>query len=148
MNSIKKNLSRLNLDDSHLENLEKRDKLTIATFDWGYLVDFIENGYDSGIVIGKCKLLIRGMKNEEFRIYKEGTKYSVEKTPDDINKCWDEVANTEVNETQKEIILDGMFTRDSESNWIEWKFNYKSVELEWNSYVTHKEWENGKLPED
>lgn len=148
MNSINKNISRLSLHDSHLENLERKADLTIATFDWGYLRDFSESGYKKGIVIGKCKLLINGIKNEEFRVYREGTKYDIEKTPEDINKYWDEIANTEIDENHKQIILDGMFTRGSDSNWIEWKFNYDSVKLEWNSFVTSKEWEDGKLPEN
>ncbi len=148
MNSINKNISRLSFHDSHLENLERKEDLTIVTFDWGYLGDFLENGYENGIVIGKCRLLISGLKDEEFRIYRKGTKYDIEKIPEDINKCWDVIANTGIDEKQNEIILDGMFTRGSESNWIEWKFNYEVVKLEWNSFVTNKEWENGKLPED
>ncbi|MEM6261546.1 MAG: hypothetical protein AAGI38_03485 [Bacteroidota bacterium] len=147
MNSIETNISRLSLHDSHLDNLERDSDLTIATFDWGYLADYLEQGYEKGIVLGKCRLKIQGINSEEFRIYKqEEKKYEIEKVPNDLTECWDEIANTEIDEIKQEIVLDGMFTRASESNWIEWKFNYESIELEWYSFITDEEWIKGILP--
>lgn len=147
MNSIETNISRLSLHDSHLENLERDGDLTIATFDWGYLADYLEQGYEKGVVLGKCRFKIQGINNEEFRVYKqEGKEYAIEKVPNDLTDCWDEIANTEIDELKQEIKLDGMFTRDSESNWIEWKFNYESIELEWYSFITDEEWNMGILP--
>ncbi|HLW08496.1 MAG TPA: hypothetical protein VKY45_13145 [Marinilabiliaceae bacterium] len=147
MNSIEANISRLSLHDSHLENLARIDDLTVATFDWAYLSDFIENGYETGIVLGRCKLKIRGITDEEFRVYKqEGKGYDIEPIPNDITQCWDEIANTEIDELKQEMILDGIFTCGSISNWIEWKFNYASIELEWYSFITDEEWNKGILP--
>ncbi len=74
MNSIETNISRLSLHDSHLENLERDNDLTIATFDWGYLTDYVEQSYEKGIVIGKCRFKIQGLNNEEFRVYKQEEK--------------------------------------------------------------------------
>lgn len=147
MNSIETNISRLSLHDSHLDNLERDSDLTIATFDWGYLADYVEQGYEKGIVLGRCRFRIKGINNEEFRVYRqEGKEYEIEKVPDDVTDCWDEIANTGIDELKQEIKLDGMFTRDSESNWIEWKFNYESIELEWYSFITDEEWTKGILP--
>ena len=147
MNSIETNINRLSLHDSHLENLERDINLTIATFDWAYLDNYMEQGYVDGIVLGKVRLKIHKMNTEEFRVYKNKRKeYDIEAVPKDLTECWDQIANTRIDESKQEVILDVLFTCDSESNWIEWKFNYESIEIEWYSFITHEEWTMGILP--
>lgn len=136
------------MHDSHFENIIRTENDIELTFDWAKLENFIEDGIEDGIVLGKTKLTIKGIENQVFKGYYDGAKWKPLKEPIDIVDSWQEVANTEIDEKLKKIQLDGMFNTDKENFWIEWTFNYKNCEIEWNSHVTFNEWKEGKLPMD
>jgi len=145
---IDKKLNRLSLYDSHFENELRADDSIVLTFDWAKLDNLEEFGIDDFVVLGKTKMTIKGIKDEQLKAYFEGKKYKLIDFPENVGKYWHEVANTTIDDTNKTLQLDGLFTKDGENFWVEWILRYEICEIEWNSYVTGKEWKNGKLPED
>ena len=71
--SINNNLKRLKLHDSGVLKFYKNEEGTIIEFDWSFLENFVENGIDEGIVLGKTKMSIKDYKNEKFRLDYSGT---------------------------------------------------------------------------
>ncbi len=145
---ISTNIKRLSLHDSHFEIVNRTGNDIELTFDWAKLESFIEGGIEDGLVLGKTKLTIKGISNEEFKGYYDGANWKPLNASIDIVNSWQEVGNTEIDEKSQKIQLDGMFNTVKENFWIEWSFNYKSCEIEWNNHVTFSEWKEGKLPND
>ncbi len=143
---INTNIKRLSLHDSHFEKEKRKGEEIILIFDWAKLDNFIEGGEEELIIMGRTKITIQGIKNEIFRAYYDEAKFKLIDIPENLGKYWQEVANTEINETIKKIQLDGMFNKDNESYWVEWEFNYNECEIEWTNHVTLSQWKNGKLP--
>lgn len=145
---ITSDIKRLSLHDSHFENVARTGNNIDLTFDWAKLENFKEGGIEDGLVLGKTKLNIKGISDEEFKGYYDGANWKPLREPIDIVNSWQEVANTEIDEMTKKIQLDGMFETDKEHFWIEWSFSYDSCEIQWEHYVTFAEWKEGKLPND
>jgi len=78
-----------------------------------------------------------------FRAYFNGAKYKLIELPKNLGKHWQEITNTEIDEINKKIKLDGMVNKGQENYWVEWEFNYESCEIEWNSHVTLSDWQKG-----
>jgi len=143
-----KSISRLSLHDSHIVSEVRIDDSIIIVFDWAKLENLLELGIDQAVILGKTILKISGIKNEVFAaLYDNGERSSIE-FPDNINRYWSEVSNTEIDDKSKSLMLDGLFTKDGESFWVEWSLNYDNCEVEWKSHITVAEWLNGKLPTD
>ena len=135
---IQTNIKRLSLHDSHFEKIVRKGQNIELTFDWAKLENYAEQGIEDGLVLGKTKVAINGICNEEFKSYYNGEKWETIESPNDIVDSWQEVANTEIDEKLQRIQLDGMFNTEQEHFWIEWSFNYKNCEIEWNNDVTLK----------
>jgi len=88
------------------------------------------------LILGKTKMTI-------FRAYFNGAKYKLIELPKNLGKHWQEITNTEIDEINKKIKLDGMVNKGQENYWVEWEFNYESCEIEWNSHVTLSDWQKG-----
>lgn len=145
---INSDIKRLSLHDSHFEKETRIGNDIELTVDWAKLENFKEGGIEDGLILGKTKLIITEVSNEVFKAYYDGAKWKPLPEPIDIVNSWQEVANTEIDEKSQKIKLDGMFNTDKENFWIEWSFNYKKCEVEWNHHVTFTEWKAGKLPSD
>lgn len=147
MHSIKTNLKRISFHDAHLEKIKRVNGKTIAEFDGAYLKHFSENDNLTAIIIGKCSLEISGIENEEFRLYSD-TNFHIEKIPENIGEYWDEIQNTEIDDENRTIKLDGMYIESRERKfWAEWQLEFEKAELKWEKYITKKEWESGLMPE-
>ena len=145
---ITKDISRLSLHDSHFENeLRDGNNLTVI-FDWAKLENLAELGIDELLILGKTTLKINGISNEQLRAYYDEKNYKLIEFPDHIGEYLHEVQFTKIDDTKKTLQLDGLFTKDGESFWVEWSLNYENCEVEWNSHITITEWQNGKLPND
>jgi hypothetical protein len=145
---ITKDIARLVLHDSHFENEVRENNNLVVTFDWAKLENLTELGINELVILGKTTLKISGIENEQLKAYYEGKNYKLVDFPDNIGNYWNEVQNTEIDDTKKKLQLDGLFSKDGENYWVEWSLNYESCEVEWNSYITITEWQNGKLPND
>ena len=145
---ITKEIARLILHDSRFENEVRENDNMVVTFDWAKLEKLAELGIHELIILGKTKLKINGIKNEQLKAYYEGKNYKLIDFPNNIGNYWNEVQNTEIDDNKRTIQLDGLFSKDGEDYWVEWSLNYESCEVEWASYVTFTEWQNEKLPND
>ena len=143
---ITNNIGRLILHDSHFENELRENNNMVVTFDWAKLENLEELGLNEVIILGQTKLKINGIKNEQLKAYYEGKNFKLIDFPKNIGKYWNEVQNTEINDNNRTLQLDGLFTKNGDNYWVEWSLNYESCEVEWNSYITLTEWHNGKLP--
>ncbi|WP_375563057.1 hypothetical protein ACE193_11195 [Bernardetia sp. OM2101] len=83
------------MHDSCFTNLEHIGQNIELAFDWASLDNFVENNINEGIVLGRTKLSIKGVSNEEFTGYfhKEGIKKSIE-APKDIVKLWQAIGKS------------------------------------------------------
>jgi len=120
----------------------------VVTFDWAKLENLEELGINEVIIIGQTTLKINGIQNQQLKAYYEGKNFKLIDFPQNIGKYWNEVQNTEINDQNRILQLDGLFIKDGENYWVEWSLNYESCEVESNSYITLTEWHNGKLPND
>jgi hypothetical protein len=145
---LSKNISRLSLHDSHIISEVRVDDSMAIVFDWAKLKNLLELGINQAVILGKTTLKISGIKNEVFTALYDNGERSLIEFPDNVNKYWSEVSNTEIDDKSKRLMLDGLFTKDGESFWVEWSLNYDNCEVEWNSHITVAEWLNGKLPTD
>jgi hypothetical protein len=147
VHSIKTDLKRISFHDAQLEKVKRIDGKTVAEFDWAYLNHYSEKDNPNPIIIGKCYLIISGIENEEFRLYSDAN-YHLEKIPENIGEYWDEIQNTEIDDKNQLIKLDGMYVENKERTfWTEWLFKFENAELKWEKYITEKEWESGMMPE-
>ena len=145
---ISKNISRLSLHDSHFENEERVDSTLTLTFDWAKLENLVEFGIDEGVILGKTVLKVIGIRNEKLKTYYEDKNCKLIDISDNIRSYWSEVGTTEIDDKNKTLQLGGLLRKDGDCFWGEWSLNYDSCEVEWNSYITITEWQNGKLPAD
>ncbi len=145
---IDKKLNRLSLHDSHFKNELRTDDSITVTFDWAKLDNLEELGINDFVVLGKTKVTIKGIRNEQLKAHYEGEINKLIDFPENVGKYWHEVINTKIDDINKSLQLDGLFTKDGENFWVEWTLEYETCEIEWNSYVTGEEWKNGKLPDD
>ena len=149
MEKLTSNFKKLSLHDSHIEKVDRCGSELIFEFDWAKLSDYLEKGIDDFIVMGKTFLRLSNIKKETFRAYDESEgKFNDLEIPDDVEKSWQEISNTEIDEERKVFMIDGMFNDGKNYWWVEWEIHYGDFELEWNSYVTGEDWKKGKLPRD
>jgi len=147
IHSIKTDLKRISFHDGQLKKVKRVDGKTVAEFDWAYLSHYSELNIEEPIIIGKCNLVVDGISNEEFRLYLE-KKYHIEKIPENVGEYWDEIQNTEIEDDSSMMKFDGFYIENKERTfWTEWQFEFKNAELNWEKYITAKEWETGKIPE-
>ena len=145
---ITNDIARLILHDSHFENEVRENNDLIVTFDWAKLENLTELGINEVVILGRTILKINGIKNEQLKAYYEDKNYKLIDFPDNIGKYWNEVQNTKIDDTQKTLQLDGLFSKDLKIFWVEWSLNYESCEVEWTSHITITEWYDGKLPDE
>ena len=147
MHTIKTDLKRISFHDAQLIKVKRVNGKTLAEFDWAFLNNYAELEIKTPIILGKCYLIIDGIKNEEFRLYSD-SKYHVEKIPENIGEYWEEIQNTEIDDNNRKIKLDGMYVENKERTfWTEWQFEFDNAELRWEKHITEKEWESGMMPE-
>lgn len=145
---ISQNISRLILHDSHFEKEIRGQNNIKVIFDWAKLDNFIEEGIYEYIVLGRTTLSINGIFNEELKIFYEENNFKVIDFPENIGQYWNQISYTTIDDNQSYLLLDGIYDYEGKRCWAEWSLNYESCEVEWNSFVTFNEWQNGKLPYD
>ncbi|MEP6846602.1 MAG: hypothetical protein ABI861_11385 [Panacibacter sp.] len=143
---ISKNINRLTLHDSHFEKEIREQNNIEVLFDWAKLDNFIEGDINEFIVLGKTTLRLNGISNEELRIFYDDHKFKVIAFPENIGQYWNQISYTTINDTEKYLLLDGLYDYEGKKCWAEWSLNYVSCEVEWDSFVTFNEWQNGSLP--
>jgi hypothetical protein len=147
---ITNKFSRFSLHDSSVENFYKDNEITFIEFSWGFLENYSENGIDEGIVLGKTIMKVKGYKNEKFRLDYSGTADFKNKKPEyliynqNLFKFWDVISKNSINENNNSFKISG-FYEDNIFCWIDWTFEFESIEISWKNYVLHKDWLNGQL---
>ncbi|TAF33631.1 MAG: hypothetical protein EAZ57_05260 [Cytophagales bacterium] len=145
---ITQDIQRLILHDARFKNEIRTNNDLVITFDFARLKHLTELGIHETVVLGKTTLAIKGIKNEQLKAYYEGPKYRLIDFPENVGKYWNEVQNTEIDEHQKRLQLDGLFSKDGENFWVEWSLNYESCEVEWDSHITVAQWYDGQQPDE
>ncbi|MFD2891353.1 hypothetical protein ACFS5J_04925 [Flavobacterium chuncheonense] len=149
--SITNDFHRLSLHDSGIDYIYETEEHTIIEFDWGFLKNHHEKGIEEGIVLGKTKMKVKGYKNEKFRINYSGTANFKNKKPDYIQyfenlfEYWDVIAENKIDENNKTCILGGYFEYNDIVCWIDWTFEFDTIELNWNNHIKHEDWLNGHM---
>ena len=147
---ITKDFDRLSLHDSGVEKFYKEGENTIIEFDWSFLKNYSENGIDEGIVLGKTIMKVKGYKNEKFRLDYSGTANFKNKKPEyiiynqNLFNFWDVVMENSTDENNNSFKISG-FYEDNIFCWIDWTFEFESIEISWKNHVLHKDWLNGHL---
>lgn len=148
MENITSHIKRLSLHDSHIEQIKQIGESLAIEFDWAKLENYQEKGIGDFIVMGRTYVKLSDLKKEIFRAYYEGKNFKEIERPVGVENSWQEIANTEIDEKKKIILLDGMYDDGQNQYWVEWELHYGKCEILWDSFVTGDEWKNGKLPAD
>jgi hypothetical protein len=94
---------------------------------------------------------IKDYKNEKFRLDYSGTVGYEEKESEIINynenlfDDWDVILENSVDENIKEIKISGFYEKNGIFCWIDWTFEFETIEISWEKYILHKEWLNGQI---
>ncbi len=145
---IDKNISRLSLHDSRIED-DVRDAQNITIMlDWAKLDNMTEFGIEDGVILGKTIFKIYGVSNEKLIAFNDNEGEQEFEIPERLGTLWSEVGTTEIDDYSKTLKIGGVCRRDEKVYWTEWFLTYEACEVEWNTYVTVTDWRNGKLPHD
>lgn len=145
---IDKNVSRLELYQSHYEKDERTGDSIIVTFEWANLDNLVEFGINDPVILGETKLVLYGAKNEKLKAYRENGYRNQPDFFQDLGREWNEVANVEIDEQKKMVHLNGLFAKKGQFYWVEWTAEYETCSVEWEAFVTKAELESGLLPSD
>ena len=94
---------------------------------------------------------IKKYKNEKFKLDYGGTVDFKDKKAEFIDyhenlfKIWDVILENSVDENNKIFKISGFYEKDGIFCWIDWTFEFESVEISWEKYILHKDWLNGQI---
>ena len=80
-----------------------------------------------------------GYYNETLKAYRKGDKYEIIQPPQDLGIHWKDISNTNINEIEKILELDGYYNNGTDSFWLEWSVNYSSLILSWDAYKKYQD---------
>ena len=89
-------------------------------------------------------------KNEKFRLDYSGTANFKNKKPEyiiynqNLFNFWDVIMENSTDENNNSFKISG-FYEDNIFCWIDWTFEFESIEISWKNHVLHKDWLNGHL---
>jgi hypothetical protein len=144
---VTSNISRLSLHDSSFEAVIRYAQTIELVVDWAKLTDFREQNIGEVIIMGRTKVFLKEISDECFKIYKDDNSIaSIHSFPADIVTGMEVIEISDVSDDAKTAVIGGMYKECESYSWAEWNLKFDAFEVCWSAFVTHTEWQSGKLP--
>lgn len=146
-------LNRLSLHDSNIEDISIAGSYLCLQFDWCKLDNYKEKNIDDGIIIGRSTLKISGYQTKEIKLDFSAIPEYNKPEPEYLSFedfspiLFDPIGESIIYDTIKTAKITGFYTYQGKFCWLDWAFIFDSMILEWDSFITCKEWLNGKTPD-
>ena len=142
--SLKHNLNRISHHDAHVTNISNDGRHVIIFFDWGYIGDYGEIG---DIVIGENQLILTHVSAQHFFAWEKAGRVEIEK-PVLFESLISLVSTNDFEDVGDGFIfkLGGLLEPPIDHYYVEWEVACKTIELQWERFITEAEWKSGAIP--